>query len=199
MRFTYDNNYFSDRYQGIPIGGYTRMAEKMLSPSEVRLNEDFLKIRGNDLCLSTGERIEYDKLIYTGQIDEYFDYSFGPLNYRSVRFETECLPEENYQGNAVVNYTDEEVPYTRIIEHKHFERAEAPVTIISREYSSEWKKGDEPYYPVNDDENNALYEKYLSLSKKEENTYFAGRLGRYRYYNMDQVIAEALALADGLS
>ncbi len=199
LRFTYDNNYFSDRYQGIPIGGYTRMAEKMLSPSEVRLNEDFLKIRGNDLCLSTGERIEYDKLIYTGQIDEYFDYSFGPLNYRSVRFETECLPEENYQGNAVVNYTDEAVPYTRIIEHKHFERAESPVTIISREYSSEWKKGDEPYYPVNDDENNALYEKYLSLSKKEENTYFAGRLGRYRYYNMDQVIAEALALADGLS
>lgn len=199
LRFTYDNNYFSDRYQGIPIGGYTRMAEKMLSPSEVRLNEDFLKIRENELCLSTGERIEYDKLIYTGQIDEYFDYSFGPLNYRSVRFETECLPEENYQGNAVVNYTDEAVPYTRIIEHKHFERAESPVTVISREYSSEWKKGDEPYYPVNDDENNALYEKYLSLSKKEENTYFAGRLGRYRYYNMDQVIAEALALADGLS
>ena len=199
LRFTYDNNYFSDRYQGIPVGGYTRMAEKMLEASEVRLNEDFIKLRENDLTLSSGEKIEYGRLIYTGQIDEYYDYSFGPLSYRSVRFETECLPVENYQGNAVVNYTAEEVPYTRVIEHKHFERTEAPVTIISREYSSEWKKGDEPYYPVNDEKNNALYEKYLELSKKEENTFFAGRLGKYRYYNMDQVIAEALALADELS
>lgn len=189
LRFTYDNNYFNDRYQGIPIGGYTQIIEKMLEGIPVRLNEDYLS-----------KREEYDnlaeKIVYTGQIDQFYDYKFGVLQYRSVRFETEELDCENYQGNAVVNYTEREVPYTRIIEHKHFEFGKQPTTIISREYSSEWKKGDEPYYPVNDEKNNTLYEQYRGLAEKEEQVIFGGRLGAYKYYDMDKVIAEALQMCE---
>ena len=187
LRFIYDNNYFNDRYQGIPIGGYTGIIEKMLENTEVRLNVDFIK-----------ERQEYsdiaDKIIYTGMIDEFYNYELGVLEYRSVRFETERLEEENYQGNAVVNYTEREVPYTRVIEHKHFEFGKQPVTIISKEYSNEWKKGDEPYYPINNDKNNDLYNKYKELSEKEDRIIFGGRLGAYKYYDMDKVILEALEL-----
>ncbi len=183
LRFIYDNNYFNDRYQGIPEGGYTRICEKMLEQAEIRLNEDFL---------SSKNQVSYDKLIYTGQIDEYFGYEYGPLEYRSVRFETEELPVENYQGNAVVNYTEREVPYTRIIEHKHFENTQAPHTVISREFSAEWQQGMEPYYPIGDGKNLALYEKYRQLAEKEENVCFGGRLGSYKYYDMDKVIGEAL-------
>lgn len=189
LRFTYDNNYFNDRYQGIPIGGYTRIVEKMLSEADVRLGEDFHKNR--ELYEGMADRI-----IYTGMIDEYYDYKLGVLEYRSVRFETEELCEENYQGNAVVNYTDREIPYTRIIEHKHFEFGKQPTTIISREYSSEWKKGDEPYYPVNNEKNNSLYEQYRKLAEGENRVVFGGRLGGYKYYDMDKVIAAALELAD---
>lgn len=189
LRFTYDNNYFNDRYQGIPIGGYTRIVEKMLSEADVRLGEDFLKNR--ELYEGMADRI-----IYTGMIDEYYDYKLGVLEYRSVRFETEELCEENYQGNAVVNYTAREIPYTRIIEHKHFEFGKQPTTIISREYSSEWKKGDEPYYPVNNEKNNSLYEQYRKLAEGENKVVFGGRLGGYKYYDMDKVIAAALELAD---
>ena len=156
LRFIYDNNYFNDRYQGIPIGGYTKIVEKMLDGIEVRLNTNYLDNREEFDAMA-------DKIVYTGMIDQFYDYKLGVLEYRSVRFETEELPMENYQGNAVVNYTEREVPYTRIIEHKHFEFGKQPTTIISREYSSEWKKGDEPYYPVNNDKNNALYQQYLSL------------------------------------
>lgn len=189
LRFTYDNNYFNDRYQGIPIGGYTKIVEKMLSEADVRLGEDFLKNR--ELYEGMADRI-----IYTGMIDEYYDYKLGVLEYRSVRFETEELCEENYQGNAVVNYTAREIPYTRIIEHKHFEFGKQPTTIISREYSSEWKKGDEPYYPVNNEKNNSLYEQYKKLAESENKVIFGGRLGGYKYYDMDKVIAAALELAD---
>ncbi|MCR5545731.1 MAG: UDP-galactopyranose mutase [Lachnospiraceae bacterium] len=191
LRFTYDNNYFNARYQGIPMGGYTQIVEKMLEGIDVRTNEDFFELKKNHK-LSDGTEVEYDKILFTGQIDEYYDSCFGPLEYRSVRFETEELDEENYQGNAVVNYTEREVPYTRIIEHKHFEFGTQPTTIISREYSSEWKPGVEPYYPVNNEKNNALYEKYASLAAKEENVIFGGRLGQYKYYDMDKVIEAAL-------
>lgn len=191
FRFTYNNNYFNDRYQGIPIGGYTAIVEKLLEGTEVRLNTDFLKER------ETYEDIA-DKIIYTGMIDQFYDYRLGVLEYRSVRFETEKLDCENYQGNAVVNYTDREVPYTRIIEHKHFEFGTQPVTIISREYSSEWKKGDEPYYPVNDEKNNALYEKYRNLAEKENKVIFGGRLGGYKYYDMDKTVKAALELVKAL-
>ena len=198
LRFVYDNNYFNDRYQGIPIGGYTAIVEKMLEGIEVRLNTDFLKPENRSELSAMADRI-----IYTGQIDQYFDYRLGVLEYRSVRFETEELDVANYQGNAVVNYTEREVPYTRIIEHKHFEKlgqpggpADVPTTIISREYSSEWKKGDEPYYPVNNDRNNALYAEYAALAAKEKNVIFGGRLGQYRYYDMDKVIGEALKMAE---
>ncbi|MCR4673653.1 MAG: UDP-galactopyranose mutase [Lachnospiraceae bacterium] len=191
LRFTYDNNYFNARYQGIPMGGYTQIVEKMLEGIEVRTNEDFFDLKKNGK-LSDGTEVEYDKILFTGQIDEYYDSCFGPLEYRSVRFETEELQEENYQGNAVVNYTERDVPYTRIIEHKHFEFGTQPTTIISREYSSEWKPGVEPYYPVNNEKNNALYEKYASLAAKEENVIFGGRLGQYKYYDMDKVIEAAL-------
>ena len=191
LRFTYDNNYFNDRYQGIPIGGYTQIVEKMLAHADVRTNTDFFELKKNGMKLN-GEAITYDKLVFTGQIDEYFDYCYGPLQYRSVRFETEVLDCDNYQGNAVVNYTEREVPYTRIIEHKHFEFGTQPKTVISREYSSEWTAGAEPYYPVNDDKNTTLYQKYEELAKHESNVIFGGRLGSYKYYDMDKVIEAAL-------
>ena len=185
LRFVYDNNYFNDRYQGIPIGGYTAIIEKMLEGIEVRTGTDYFDfIRDNKNIAG--------KTVFTGMIDEYYGYCYGPLQYRSVRFETEVLDCENYQGNAVVNYTDREVPYTRIIEHKHFEFGKQPKTVISKEYSSEWKQGMEPYYPVNNEENNALYEKYRELADKESNVIFGGRLGQYKYYDMDKVIAAAL-------
>lgn len=185
LRFIYDNNYFNDRYQGIPVDGYTALVEKMLDGVEVRLNTDYFDDKAAFDQMA-------DKIVYTGMIDRYFDYSLGVLEYRSVRFETEELPVENYQGNAVVNYTEREVPYTRIIEHKHFEFGTQPTTVISREYSSEWKKGDEPYYPVNNDKNNELYEQYKALAEKEDKVIFGGRLGQYKYYDMDKVIAESL-------
>lgn len=188
LRFTYDNNYFNDRYQGIPIGGYTAIIEKLLAKADVVLGCDYLKEK--DKYRDVAKRI-----VFTGMIDEFFNYELGALEYRSVRFETEILDCPNYQGNAVVNYTDREVPYTRIIEHKHFEFGTSDKTVISREYSSEWTVGDEPYYPVNDERNAALYEKYRSLAEKEGNVVFGGRLGAYKYYDMDKVILAALELA----
>ncbi len=188
VRFTYDNNYFNARFQGIPIGGYTAMVEKMLEGVEVRLNEDYLENKAAWDALA-------ETVVYTGPIDRYYDYCFGALAYRSVRFETELLDTPNYQGNAVINYTDRETPYTRIIEHKHFEFGTQPKTVISREYSAEWKPGDEPYYPVNDEKNRALYEKYRALADREARVIFGGRLGEYRYYDMDAVLARALTLA----
>lgn len=186
VRYTYDNNYFNDRYQGIPIGGYTKIIEKMLDGIDVLLETSFEDYKSkND--------ISDMKIIYTGNIDEYFEYKYGALQYRTVRFETEYLPDtENYQGNAVVNYTEREVPYTRIIEHKHFEFGTGEGTVISREYSSEWSVGIEPYYPINNDENNALYQKYEELAGGEKNVIFGGRLGKYKYYDMDKVIESAL-------
>lgn len=184
-RFTYDNNYFNDRWQGIPIGGYTQMVEKMLEGADVLLQTDYF-----DLIREQPEIAR--TTVYTGCIDEFFGYRLGALKYRSVRFETEELPEENYQGNAVVNYTDREVPYTRVIEHKHFEFGKQRTTVISREYSAEWKPGLEPYYPVNDAENSALYAQYQQLAAQQENVIFGGRLGQYRYYDMDKVIRAAM-------
>lgn len=196
VRFVYDNNYFNDKYQGIPIGGYTQMVEKMLDGIEVRLHTDFFE-----------QREEFEKeaenVVFTGMIDEYYNYCYGELEYRSLRFETEVLDEENYQGNAVVNYTEYEIPYTRIIEHKHFEygcqggygnteTTGNPKTVITREYPATWRKGCEPYYPMNDEKNNSLYQKYKELAEKEEHVIFGGRLGMYKYYDMHQVIAEAL-------
>ena len=184
VRFTFDNNYFNDRYQGIPIGGYTKIIEKMLNGIDVRLNYDFFSNKEELESLSKN-------IIYTGQIDEYFNYCYGPLEYRTVRFETEVLDCSNYQGNAVVNYTEYEIPYTRIIEHKHFEfDTTSPKTVISKEYSTTWKLGDEPYYPVNNDINNILYLKYKELASKS-NIYFGGRLGGYKYYDMDDTIISA--------
>ena len=188
VRFTFDNNYFNARFQGIPIGGYTAMVEKMLSGTEIRLGVDYLEDREKWNAMA-------DTVVYTGAIDRYFDYCFGPLEYRSVRFETEVLKTPNFQGNAVVNYTDRETPYTRIIEHKHFEFGTQPKTVISREYSSEWKVGDEPYYPVNDEKNRRLYERYKALAEKEAHVIFCGRLGEYKYYDMDVVIERALGFA----
>ncbi len=184
-RFTYDNNYFNDRYQGIPIGGYTAMVERMLEGVEVRLNTDYF-----DLIKAQPGIAE--ETVFTGCIDEFFGYRLGALQYRSVRFETEELDCDNYQGNAVVNYTEREVPYTRIIEHKHFEFGQQPTTVISREYSAEWKPGLEPYYPVNNAENAALYERYRELAAPQKHVHFGGRLGDYRYYDMDTVIRKAL-------
>ena len=191
VRFTFDNNYFNALYQGIPIGGYTRMVENLLDGIEVKLNEDYIK-----------NKLKYDalakKVVYTGAIDAYFNYSLGNLEYRSVRFENEILDQPNFQGNAAVNYTDKETPWTRIIEHKWFEFGkdeygnELPKTIISKEYSAEWKPGDEPYYPVNDEKNELLYQKYKALASKEKKIIFGGRLGEYKYYDMDAVIASAL-------
>ena len=191
VRLTFDNNYFNARYQGIPMGGYTRMVERMLEGTEVRLGVDYLEHRAEYDALA-------DKVVFTGPIDEYFGYSLGHLEYRSIRFETEVLDMPNYQGNAVVNYTDRETPYTRIIEHKHFEFGTQPKTVISREYSSEWKLGDEPYYPVNDEKNKALYERYRALAARESRVIFGGRLGEYKYYDMDAVIASALNKAEEL-
>ena len=185
FRFVYDNNYFNDRYQGIPVGGYTAIVEKMLEGTEVRTGIDFFEFRKENPEIT-------EKIIFTGMIDEYFGYQLGALEYRSVRFETEVLDCENYQGNAVVNYTEREVPYTRIIEHKHFEFGKQEKTVISREYSSEWSVGMEPYYPVNDEKNNTLFEEYKKLAEKEENVIFGGRLGDYKYYDMDKVVAAAL-------
>ena len=184
-RFTYDNNYFNDRFQGIPMGGYTKMVERMLEGVEVRLGVDYF-----DLIKAEPEIA--GTIVYTGCIDEYFGYKLGALQYRSVRFETEVLDESNYQGNAVVNYTEREVPYTRIIEHKHFEFGQQEKTVISREYSAEWKPGMEPYYPVNDEKNGALYAEYKKLADAQGNVIFGGRLGQYRYYDMDKVIRAAL-------
>ena len=186
VRFVYDNNYFNALYQGIPVGGYTAMVEKMLEGAEVKLGVDYLADKAAWDAVA-------DKVVYTGPIDAYFGYKLGALAYRSVRFETETLDMENYQGNAVVNYTDAETPYTRIIEHKHFEFGTQPKTVISREYSAEWKVGDEPYYPVNDEANGALYQQYRALAEGEEKVLFGGRLGEYKYYDMDKVIEAALA------
>ena len=185
FRFTYNNNYFNDRYQGIPIGGYTAIVEKMLEGCEVRTGVDFFEFRKENPDIA-------DQIIFTGMIDEYFQYKLGALEYRMVRFETEVLDCENYQGNAVVNYTAREVPYTRIIEHKHFEFGTQPKTVISREYSSEWTVGKEPYYPVNNEKNDALFAEYQKLAAEEKNVHFGGRLGNYKYYDMDKVIEAAL-------
>lgn len=187
VRFTFDNNYFNDRYQGIPIGGYTKMVEKMLEGVEVRLNENFLDNREK-------YSKEAKKIIYTGAIDEYFEYKFGPLEYRSVRFETEIYDTDNYQGNAVINYTDRDTPYTRVIEHKHFEFGKQEKTVVSREYSSKWEQGQEAYYPLNDEKNNELFKKYKELSETLDQVIFGGRLGNYKYYDMHNVIREALNL-----
>ena len=195
VRMTFDNNYFNALYQGIPVGGYTKLVANMLEGVEVRLGIDYLADKEALDALA-------DKVLYTGPIDAYFGYSLGTLAYRSVRFETELLNQSNFQGNAAVNYTDRETPWTRIIEHKWFEFGkdengnDLPKTVISREYSSEWKPGDEPYYPVNDEVNNALYQQYRELAEKEEHVLFGGRLGEYRYYDMDQVIAAALDACD---
>ena len=189
VRFTFDNNYFNAKYQGIPIGGYTRMVENMLAGIEVRLGEDYLDNKAQWDAIA-------DKVVYTGSVDSYFDYCYGYLSYRSVRFETETLDMPNYQGNAVVNYTDRETPYTRIIEHKFFEFGTQPKTVISREYSAEWHPGEEPYYPVNDAANTALFQKYQTLARQEEKVIFGGRLGEYRYYDMDAVLLSALAMAE---
>ena len=190
VRLTYDNNYFNDDYQGIPKGGYTQIVEKMLDDDniEVKLNTNFFDKKDEYMK-------EFDKIVYTGMIDRFFDYKLGELEYRSLRFETEEKDIDNYQGNAVINYTDAETPYTRVIEHKHFEfgKGDKDKTIITREYPADWKRGDEPYYPVNNDRNNELYKQYRDLAEKEnDKVIFGGRLGQYKYYNMDQVIAAAL-------
>lgn len=207
VRFTYDNNYFTDRYQGIPVGGYTGIVERLLEGIPVELGTDYrqfvmqtgAKVPGRYSVNCSGElessdrADQFEKVLYTGMIDDYFHYELGELQYRSLRFEEEELPDcDNYQGNAVVNYTDREVPFTRIIEHKHFEFGKGEGTIITREYPAEWKRGDEPYYSINDKRNNELFEKYQELAAKERNVLFGGRLGQYRYYDMDKVIAAAL-------
>lgn len=189
LRFTYDNNYFNDRYQGIAIGGYTQIIEKMLAGSDVKTDTDYFEFIKENPDIS-------EKTVYTGQIDEFFGYRYGALGYRSVRFENEIRDTDNYQGDAVVNYTDREVPYTRIIEHKHFEFGKQEKTVISREYSAEWQPGIEPYYPINDEANNALYEKYKALAATRPDVIFGGRLGQYKYYDMDKVIAAALTAVD---
>lgn len=185
VRYAYDNNYFNDSYQGIPIGGYTAIIEKMLKKADVRLHTDYLRQREDLDQLAR-------KIIYTGPIDAFYNYRFGELEYRSLSFETEILEESNYQGNAVVNYTEYEVPYTRIIEHKHFEFGTQEKTVISREYPAAWKQGDEPYYPVNDDRNNTLYKRYAQLADEEDRVIFGGRLGTYRYMDMHHVVGEAI-------
>lgn len=197
VRLIFDNNYFNALYQGIPIGGYTRMIENMLNDIEVRLSTDYLANKSEFDAIA-------DKIVYTGAIDAYFDYKLGYLQYRSVRFENEILDKPNFQGNAAVNYTDRETPWTRIIEHKWFEFGkdengkDLPKTVISREYSSEWKPGGEPYYPVNDEKNNALYAEYRKLADAEKNVIFGGRLGEYKYYDMDKTIEAALEMAENI-
>ena len=191
VRFTFDNNYFNALYQGIPIGGYTGMIQNMLSGIEVRLDTDYLKNKEDLDAIA-------DRIVYTGPIDEFYGYKYGSLEYRSVRFENEFLNTENYQGNAVVNYTDSETKWTRIIEHKWFEFGKdsmgniIPSTVISKEYSTEWKPGDEPYYPVNDEKNNKLYLRYKELADKDSHIIFGGRLGEYKYYDMDKIVEKAL-------
>lgn len=189
VRFTFDNNYFNDLYQGIPTEGYTAIVEKMLAGVEVKLSCDFFQNR---------EELEElaDRIVFTGMIDQYYDYCYGELEYRGLRFETETLDCDNFQGNAVINYNEYEVPYTRIIEHKHFAFGTQEKTVITREYPAKWEKGQEPYYPVNNDRNNALYEKYRALAQKEQRVVFGGRLGQYKYFDMHQVIAAALSCAD---
>ncbi|MFT8872025.1 MAG: UDP-galactopyranose mutase [Sporolactobacillus sp.] len=191
VRFTYDNNYFNDTYQGIPIGGYTPIVEKLLDSDriDVQLNTDFFADKLTYLKA-------FPRIIFTGMIDQFFDYQYGTLDYRSLRFQTEILDTENYQGNAVVNYTDADTPFTRIIEHKHFEFGTQPRTVITREYPADWKKGDEPYYPVNNSQNNEVYARYRQLAAEKSNIIFGGRLGMYRYFDMHQVIAAALAAVD---
>ena len=189
VRLTYDNNYFNDRWQGIPMGGYTAMVERMFGDTEILLNTEYREF------VAENEGIA-DRVIYCGTIDAYFDYQLGALEYRSLRFESERIECENWQGNAVVNYTEREVPFTRIIEHKHFEYGAQPTTIITREYPANWERGDEPYYPLNDDRNSALYEQYVELAKQEGNVVFAGRLGGYKYYDMDKAIDAAFDLVD---
>lgn len=192
VRFTFDNNYFNDKYQGIPMGGYTRLVEKLLEGIEVKLDTDYFENKAYFDSVA-------DRIIYTGEIDRYFNYRFGHLEYRTVSFETEVLEGvSNYQGNAVVNYTDAETQYTRIIEHKHFEFGNQPDTVISKEYSKEWKPGDEPYYPVNDERNSVLYMKYKALVDAQEKVTFGGRLAEYKYYDMHQVIESALSLVNSL-
>ncbi len=191
LRFTFDNNYFNAKHQGIPIGGYTQIVEAMLDGVDVCLEQDFFDLRKTKK-LRTGEEISYDKIVFTGAIDEYYDAKYGHLAYRSLRFETEELETDNYQGNAVVNYTEREVPYTRIIEHKHFEFGSQMTTVVTREYPDAWEPGKEPYYPINDEENMRLYAKYHALAKEDAGVIFGGRLGVYKYYDMDQVIAAAL-------
>lgn len=188
LRFCYDNNYFNDRFQGIPIGGYTQIVEKMLANAEIKLNTDYFDFIKNNPNIA-------EKTVFTGAVDEFFGYKFGALEYRSVRFETEILDEVNFQGNAVVNYTSRDVPYTRIIEHKHFEFGEQPKTVISREYSAEWRPGAEPYYPVNNERNNALYKQYEKLAGERDDVIFGGRLGAYQYLDMDKIIALSINLA----
>lgn len=183
LRFIYDNNYFNDRFQGIPIGGYTRIFEKLLNGIEVKLNTNYKDISGEKIA---------KKIVYTGCIDEFFDYCFGELEYRSVRFETEIINTDNFQGNAVVNYTASDIPYTRIIEHKHFEFGTQSKTVISREYSAEWSPGCEPYYPINDEKNNMLFQRYNKLAQSRSDVIFGGRLGQYKYYDMDKAIRSAL-------
>ena len=198
LRFTYDNNYFNDRYQGIPVGGYTTMVENMLREIEVRTGISYREFaseheteKGIEVSDKAGNT--YNKVVYTGMLDEYFDYRLGHLEYRSLRFETQELPEcDNYQGNAVVNYTEREIPYTRIIEHKHFEFGTQAGTVVTREYPAQWQEGDEPYYPVNDERNNALFEQYRELARTVKHVIFGGRLGQYKYYDMDKVVGAAL-------
>ena len=189
VRLTYDNNYFNDRYQGIPIGGYNIIIEKLLDGIEVELNTDFFADRENMEASAT-------KIVFTGMIDQFFDYQFGELEYRSLRFEHEILDQENYQGNAVVNYTERDIPYTRIIEHKHFEFGTQDKTVITREYPADWKRGDEPYYPINDAKNNAIYEQYLAEAEKNGRVIFCGRLADYKYYDMHVTVERALDVVE---
>ena len=202
LRFVYDNNYFNDRYQGIPVGGYTQIVEKLLNGTEVEMGityKEFISRNEKKAKLSegaSGEYIEYDTILYTGMIDEFFDYCYGELAYRSLKFESEYMQDvENYQGNAVVNYTERQIPYTRIIEHKHFEFGKGEGTVVTREYPATWQRGDEPYYPINDEKNGALYQKYSQLAEAQDNVLFGGRLGQYKYYDMDKVIRAALDMA----
>lgn len=187
VRLTYDNNYFNDRWQGIPMGGYTAMVQRMFGDAEIQLSTEYREFKEQNPDIA-------DRTIYCGPIDEYFDFKLGTLEYRSLRFETETVACENWQGNAVVNYTEREVPYTRIIEHKHFEKQESPVSVITREYPADWKPGDEPYYPINDERNSKLYAEYEQLAKQEGDVVFAGRLGGYKYYDMDKAIDAAFDL-----